>query len=175
MVFTVDEVLKEPALVVSGSPGLTIQTGTILLSQSAVEAVDDWNRGRVDQPVFDLPQSAQRHIVQVSATAAPASIGYWPHGLDLSPSDLHAAGRVGSGHADLKVISMTGIPPALPAAGWAVDRTQAIHDLNVVRLVVDLAVWGPTTIMRIAYSLFIVTSPFATTTATKRTFPQIGS
>lgn len=161
---------KEPALVIHGAPGLTIQTGTIALAHAT--AGDGWEYGQIDQVVFDLPNDPPGRIVQATATAAPASMGYFPHGLDLAPADLHAFGRVGGGFGDLSVRSRTGIRPKLPAAAWSVEKTQVIHDLNAVRLIVDIAVWGPTTLMRLTFSVFVVTMPLTSSNATTHTFPQ---
>jgi hypothetical protein len=164
-------VLQKADLVISGAPGLTIRTGTIGLTHST--AGDDWEHGQLDEVVFELPNSPPGRIVHAVATAAPASIGYWPPRLDLSPADLHAAGRVGGSLANLKVISLSGVRPVLPAAAWAVEKTEVVHDLNVVRLVVDIAVWGPTTLMRIAYSVFVMTMPLTETNATTHAFPHL--
>jgi hypothetical protein len=161
---------KETPLVIHGAPGLTIQMGTIALAHAA--AGDGWDHGQIDQVVFELPNDPPGRIIEATATAAPASIGYWPHGIDLSPADLHAFGRVGGGFGDLPVRSRTGVRPKLPSAAWSVERTQVLHDLNTVRLIIDLAVWGPTTLMRLAYSVFVVTMPLTSANATTHVFPN---
>ena len=47
----------------------------------------------------------------------------------------------------------------LSAAGWAVDRTRAIQSANHIQLVVDLAVLGPSALLRLAYSMFVTILP----------------
>ena len=77
------------------------------------------------------------------------------------------------GHADLTVISPTGSSVvAFPRAGWALDKARTTHDLNTVRLTLDLAVCGPSNLIRHAYTVFAVTVPLDSTHATQHTFPS---
>ena len=43
--------------------------------------------------------------------------------------------------------------------GWAVDRTAATRVQNHIELIVDLAVAGPSNLLRLAYSLFVTIGP----------------
>ena len=77
------------------------------------------------------------------------------------------------GHAELNVMSSTGgSVVAFPRAGWALDRARTTHDLNTVRLSLDLAVCGPLNLIRLAYTVFAVTVPLESTHATQHTFPN---
>jgi hypothetical protein len=168
----------EPAVVLEnlGTQGqqLVIQTGTVIFDFSG-SPDGGWVRDRLIHPVLDLPPGtgAQQSRVQAIASAAPASMSYSPPPAAGGDSGLWARGTAFlQGHASegyVQVIGeialpVTGTSRTVPisGAGWAVDQTRAVRSNFQIQLVVDLAVAGPSKLMRLAYSLFVAISPKTT-------------
>ena len=66
-----------------------------------------------------------------------------------------------SGHVALPVVGggAQQITLPIPSAGWAVDRARARQSGTQIELLIDLAVAGPSHLLRLAYSLFVMISP----------------
>jgi hypothetical protein len=180
MTVTVTDHLHERALQLdglgTGAQKLIIQTGTLIINFAGSDQ-GGWIRDRLTYPVLSLPlgTGALGGVfglrVQAIGTASPASINYLPQPSaitllaegDVDPTAADPL-RVGStntglirGHIRLPV---TAHPQggAIPGAGWAVDKTEAVYSADGIRLVVDLAVAGPASVMRLAYSVFVAIS-----------------
>jgi len=180
MSVTVFDHLHDPALILEGvgtaGAQLIIQTGTIVLNFQGSPG-QDWVRDRMRHAVLDLPPVSSAllgPVVRATASAAPASMHYSPSPATGSGEQgLYAQGNVLlAGYADpsgavnvggpvmLPVIrGGPGAPPPPSGVGWAVDRTQAARVGTHIELVVDLAVAGPASLLRLAYSLFVTIAP----------------
>jgi hypothetical protein len=156
---------------------LLLQTGTLVFDFQGSPA-GDWNRQTLSHPVLQLPPgNASVGTVRAIAAATPASILYSPPvatGASDGATGLFAQGLIRStgfaqdgivetfGNANLAVSRRgpgASVSVPLPQAGWAVDRTQTLHSFDQLLLVVDLAVAGPASFFRLAYSLFVTLSP----------------
>jgi hypothetical protein len=147
---------------------LIIQTGTIIFDFGGSSG-GDWTRDQLTHNVLTLPPTGRFNVdIKAIASASPATMNYVPEptvatglvadgNLDLNdPDPLRGGGDVQiHGHIRLPV---TGSVP-IPLAGWGVDQTRAVHSGNHINLVADLAVLGPSRLMRLAYSLFVTISP----------------
>jgi hypothetical protein len=159
-----------------GTPAsqLIIQTGTIIFHFQGVPG-EDWVRDRLRHPVLDLTAVGTGALVSVRAvaSASPASMSYAPAAPAVtSQQGSFARGNVVLfGYADQSGQVNVGGPVNLPVVGgasqfpassmgggWAVDRTRANRVQNHVELIVDLAVAGPSSLLRLAYSLFVTVS-----------------
>jgi hypothetical protein len=174
----------DPALSLDGANGeqLFIQTGTIVFEFLGILDAD-WVRTRLVHPVLDLPSNASSPLVRAIASAAPSSISYFPASVGVEGTGLVASGKVVSvgsadsnsgqavveGFAVLPVTGIDGATTSIPRGGWAVDHTGTAHSGNQIELVVDLAVLGPASVFRLAYSLFVRILSFAHETATSET------
>jgi hypothetical protein len=155
---------------------LIIQTGTIVFNFQGV-AGEGWIRDRLRHTVLDLPPSSSAllgtTVVRAVASAAPASMNYSPGPVGVSGGQgVFAQGSVllfgfadptsgqvnVSGPVSLPVTGAGSVSTA-PTAGWAVDRTRARRVQNQIELLVDLAVAGPASLLRFAYSLFVTIAP----------------
>jgi hypothetical protein len=172
---------NDPALVLENvgtqREKLIIQTGTIVFDFPGT-LEDDFDRVPLIHPVLDLPPGSDGFGMRVRATAsaAPSSMLYLPPpaAVAMEGSGLRVSGLVTStgtatggeggqvavsGIVDLPVTGAgQGTVPIL-GAGWAVDRTRATRSGTKIQLVVDLAVFGPSSrLFRLAYSLFVTIS-----------------
>ncbi len=156
---------------------LIIQTGTIIFDFQGV-AGEDWIRDHLRHSVLDLAATdfvPAGTSVKATASAAPASISYSPPAASATVQQgVFAQGNVLlGGFADSGgQVSVSG-PVALPVVGggvgqstvsilgggWAVDRTWATRVQNDIELNVDLAIKGPASLLRLAYSLFVTVTP----------------
>lgn len=167
----------EPPLAFNvGGLQLVVQTGTLICDFNATDD-GDWRRDRLTHHVLELPLNPFS-VVRATASATPASMVYAPPAGFGSATGLIATGTIGlsgvgqgwSEGGAVQVSVQVGGPVSLPViggsvgltiagAGWAVDRTQAVHTGKHVDLVADLAVRGPVNLFRLAYSMFVTISP----------------
>jgi hypothetical protein len=165
MSITVQGHQHDPAVVFEGSgtaaPQIVIQTGTVVFNFSGSPDEGDWVRDRLVLTVLELPAVSLLFNAQVVATAsaAPASMTYMP-----PPVVRIRQSPIGAVFSDDTSHDPVPVPPiSVLGAGWAVDRTEARHAGNKIQLVVDLAVLGHSSVMRLAYSVFVTVTPQATT------------
>ena len=157
MTVTVLDHHHAPALTLQGAgQRLVIQTGTLILELRGALA-EDFVRESLEHPVLDLPPDSPPQGVRAIASAVPASMVYSP-----PPATIRLGGEppLGLGLAaagDFPVtrgaLGSSSVP--VPAGGWAVDRTRTARSANQIQLLIDLAVAGPSSLLRLAYSLFV--------------------
>ena len=156
----------EPPLVFDGVGGeqLIIQTGTIVFEFHGSPHDSDWVRDRLTHHVLELPAASGqlRGKVSTTAWAAPSSMSYTP------PNRLFL---IDSGGRPVPVIDIDNRPVVerefkpsslllpLLGAGWAVDATHTKQANDEVQLIVDVAIFGSSHLMRLAYSLFATIVP----------------
>ncbi|HEX3482361.1 MAG TPA: hypothetical protein VHT91_45405 [Kofleriaceae bacterium] len=184
MTVTVRDHLHDTLVLESGGPLLILQTGTLVFDFPGSDE-GDWKRDSLSHPVFELRGGWISADVRAIASAAPASMSYSPLpaaiAIDrerplLAEGDVVLAGTgdgfgADSGLVQVRVtvgghiaLPVTGSDRAsagvqIPQAGWAVDRTRAVRAGTHIQLVADLAAIGPSRLMRLAYSMFVVISP----------------
>jgi hypothetical protein len=158
MFFNIVDHLHEPPLIVGSD--FVVQTGTVCIAHPAVQG-SDWQRERVRVGAMELPASFHRHAVHTTATAALGSVGYWPLAGSGAGSGGGWATLMGSTLGSGGAVSVSGYVPVYVSVttgaahcGWAVDRVTTEHVGTQVFLLLDLAMLGPGSLMRLNYSLF---------------------
>jgi hypothetical protein len=176
---------NDPPLVFKDASGdeISIQTGTIVFEFFG-GSEDDWLRTRLTQPVFQIPAGTSSALIQSIASAGPSSFSYFPTVTTVRATGLVAEGRVllkGGGSSDgaggavvvvegdvrLPVIGLDTAGVSIPRGGWAIDHTTTTHSNTQIELVIDMAILGPTSIFRIAYTLFVKIRNFGSETTTQ--------
>ncbi|HEX2686000.1 MAG TPA: hypothetical protein VHN14_05255 [Kofleriaceae bacterium] len=151
----------DPALTLHGvRQQLMFQTGTLVVELRnpamaiGVAIGEGFVRDQLQHAVLELPPDSPGHGVQAIASAAPASVLYAP-----PPAGIRAEEPIGGFGtiADFPVTwsAFRAASVAIPPGGWAVDRTGAVRSGNQIQLSIDLAVAGPSTLLRLAYSLLV--------------------
>ena len=136
---------------------LVIQTGTIIFEFGGHP--NDWHRDTLTVAVLKLPPASLlfKPTIEAIATAVPTSMDYWP------PEFIWCSGTGRRPPHDTAMLKRSELPRTGRniGAGWAVDRTAASRSGDH-RPVADVAVFGHSSLMRLAYSVFVLITPATT-------------